>query len=66
MLKFKSVKDLISKEVKFGIKNFKNLSGFGNKIDKIKFNVIGNIKKIKEDKKSKSLVTEHQLKPQQH
>ena len=40
---------MISKEVKFGIKNFKTYQDFGNKIDKIKFNVIGNIKKLKQE-----------------
>ena len=47
----KSVKDLINEEEKFGIKNFKTYQNFGDKINKIRLNVIKNIKKLKHDKK---------------
>tara|TARA_Y100000591_G_scaffold327022_1_gene350726 strand:- start:58 stop:2604 length:2547 start_codon:yes stop_codon:yes gene_type:complete len=47
----KSVKDLINEEEKFGIKKFKTYEDFGYKINKIRLNVLKNIKKLKKDKK---------------
>ena len=47
----KSVKDILNEELKFGIKNYKTYQNFGNKINKIRENVINNIKKLKIDKK---------------
>jgi len=44
----KSVKDLINKEVKFGIKNFKTYQDFGDRINKIRLNVTRNIKNLKQ------------------
>jgi 2-polyprenyl-3-methyl-5-hydroxy-6-metoxy-1,4-benzoquinol methylase len=43
----KSVKTLLNEEEKFGIKNFKTYQEFGNKVYKIRDNVINNINKIK-------------------
>ena len=47
----KSVKDLLKEEEKFGIKNYKTYQKFGEKINKIRENVIKNIKKLKKDNK---------------
>ena len=43
----KSVKTLLNEEEKFGIKDFKTYQEFGNKVYKIRDNVINNINKIK-------------------
>jgi nucleoside-diphosphate-sugar epimerase len=43
----KSVKDLLKKEVDYGIKEYKTYKNFGDKVYKIKDNVIKNIKKLK-------------------
>ena len=45
----RSVKDLIKEEEKFGIKDFKTYQDFGNKIYKIKENVIKNLKILKKN-----------------
>ena len=47
----KSVKDLINEEIHFGIKNYETYQKFGEKINKIRENVIKNIRKLKKDKK---------------
>ena len=47
----KSVKELLKEEDKFGIKNYKTYQKFGEKINKIRENVIKNIKKLKKDNK---------------
>ncbi len=47
----KNVKDLISEEEKFGIKKFKTYQIFGDKINKIRLNVINNLKKLKQKHK---------------
>ena len=47
----KSVKDLLKEEEKFGIKNYKTYQKFGEKINKIRENVIKNIKRLKKDNK---------------
>ena len=47
----KSVKVLLKEEEKFGIKKFKTYQDFGNKVYKIRDNVIKNIKKIKKENK---------------
>jgi len=44
----KSVKDLLKEEENFGIKKYKTYQEFGEKIYKIKANVIKNLKKLKE------------------
>ncbi len=49
-----SVKNLIKDEEKFGIKNWKTYQEFGNKVYKIRDNVIKNIAKLK--KKSKKII----------
>ena len=49
-----SVKNLIKEEEKFGIKNFKIYQEFGNKVYKIRDNVIKNIAKLK--KKNKKII----------
>ncbi len=46
-----NVKNLIKDEEKFGIKNFKTYQDFGNKVYKIRDNVIKNIKKLKKENK---------------
>jgi len=46
-----SVKKMLKEEEKFGIKNFQTYQKFGEKIYKIKKNVLANIKKIKENNK---------------
>ena len=43
----KSIKELIKEEEKFGIKNFKTYQDFGEKVYKIKENVIKNLKDLK-------------------
>ena len=43
----KSIKELLDKEVKFGIKQFKTYESFGKKVYKIRDNVIKNLKKLK-------------------
>ena len=43
----KSVKDLLKKEVDYGIKEYKTYKNFGDKVYKIRDNVIKNIKKLK-------------------
>ena len=43
----KSVKELIKTEEKFGIKEFKTYQDFGNKVYKIRKNVIKNLKELK-------------------
>jgi nucleoside-diphosphate-sugar epimerase len=48
----KSVKELIKEEEKFGIKEFKTYQEFGQKVYKIRENVIKNISKLKKDKKN--------------
>jgi nucleoside-diphosphate-sugar epimerase len=45
----KSVKELTKEEEKFGIKNFKTYKDFGEKVYKIRKNVIKNLKKLKEN-----------------
>jgi nucleoside-diphosphate-sugar epimerase len=47
----KNVKDLLNEEVKFGIKKFKTYQDFGNKVYKIRENVIKNIQDLKKNKK---------------
>jgi nucleoside-diphosphate-sugar epimerase len=44
-----SVKKMLKEEVEFGIKNFKTYQKFGEKVYKIRENVLANIKKIKEN-----------------
>ena len=44
----KNVKDLLKEEEKFGIKKYKTYQEFGEKIYKIKANVIKNLKKLKD------------------
>ena len=43
----KSVKDLLKKEIDYGIKEYKTYKAFGDKVYKIRENVIKNIKKLK-------------------
>jgi len=43
-----SVKKILNEEEKFGIKNFKTYKKFGEKVYKIRENVLANIKKLKE------------------
>ena len=47
----RSVKNLLIEEEKFGIKKYKTYQDFGKKIDKIRLNVVKNIKKLKKDNK---------------
>ena len=47
-----NVKELIKEEVKFGIKDFKTYKTFGEKIYKIRENVIKNFKKLVENNKN--------------
>ena len=47
-----SVKKMLKEEEKFGIKNFKTYQKFGEKVYKIRKNVLTNIKKLKEESKS--------------
>ncbi len=44
-----SVKNMLQEEEKFGIKKFKTYQDFGNKVYKIRENVIKNLKKLKEN-----------------
>ncbi len=46
-----NVKVLLKEEEKFGIKKFKTYQDFGNKVYKIRDNVINNLKKIKKENK---------------
>jgi nucleoside-diphosphate-sugar epimerase/quercetin dioxygenase-like cupin family protein len=46
-----SVKKMLKEEDKFGIKNFKTYQKFGEKVYKIRDNVLTNVKKIKKDNK---------------
>ena len=46
-----SVKKMLKEEDKFGIKDFKTYQKFGQKVYKIRENVLSNIKKIKKDNK---------------
>jgi nucleoside-diphosphate-sugar epimerase len=48
----KSVKELIKEEEKFGIKDFKTYQDFGEKVYKIRENVIKNLKILKKNKKT--------------
>ena len=48
----KSVKELIKEEEKFGIKNFKTYQDFGEKVYKIRENVIKNLKILKKNKET--------------
>ena len=48
----KSVKDLLMKETKFGIKKFKTYQIFGEKINELRENVIKNIQNLKKLKKN--------------
>jgi len=48
----KSVKELIKEEEKFGIKDFKTYQDFGEKVYKIKENVIKNLKILKKNKET--------------
>ena len=50
----KSIKELIKEEEKFGIKNFKTYQDFGEKVYKIKENVIKNLKDLK--KKGETII----------
>ena len=50
----KNVKDLLMKEEKFGIKDFRTYQNFGEKVYKIRENVIKNLNNLK--KKNKSIV----------
>jgi nucleoside-diphosphate-sugar epimerase len=50
----KSVKILLNEEEVFGIKNFKTYQDFGKKINKLKENVVKNIKNLK--KKNKKII----------
>ena len=48
----KSVKKMLKEEEKFGIKDFNTYKKFGEKVYKIRENVIRNIKKLKDSKKT--------------
>jgi nucleoside-diphosphate-sugar epimerase len=48
----KNVKKIIKEEEEFGIKDFKTYQNFGEKVYKIRENVIRNISKLKKDKKN--------------
>ena len=48
----KSVRELIKEEEKFGIKNFKTYQDFGEKVYKIRENVIKNLKILKKNKET--------------
>ena len=48
----KSVKKMLKEEENFGIKNFKTYQKFGEKVYKIRENVLKNIKKLKEKNKT--------------
>ena len=48
----KNVNDLLKEEEKFGIKNFQTYKNFGEKVYKIRENVLKNINKIKEKNKN--------------
>ncbi len=48
----KSVKTMLKEEENFGIKNFKTYQKFGEKVYKIRENVLKNIKKLKEKNKT--------------
>ena len=60
----KSVKRMLKEEEKFGIKDFNTYKKFGEKVYKIRENVLRNIKKLKDNKKT-LLGMVHQLKQQQ-
>ena len=47
----KNVRELIKKEEKYGIKNFKTYQKFGEKVYKIRENVVKNIQKLKKEQK---------------
>jgi hypothetical protein len=47
-----SVKKMLKEEEKFGIKNFKTYQKFGEKVYKIRENVISNIKKLSKENKT--------------
>ncbi len=47
----KSVKKMLEEEESFGIKNFQTYKKFGEKVYKIRDNILANIKKLKEEKK---------------
>ena len=47
-----SVKKMLKAEEKFGIKNFKTYQRFGEQVYKIRENVLANIKKLKEQKRT--------------
>jgi nucleoside-diphosphate-sugar epimerase len=47
----KSVKNLLKEEEVFGLKNFKTYQDFGEKINKLKKNVVRNIEKLKQKNK---------------
>ena len=48
----KNIKDLIEKEEKFGIKNFKTYQNFGKKVYEIRENVVKNINNLKKNNDS--------------
>ena len=48
----KSVKKMLKEEEDFGIKDFKTYQKFGEKVYKIRLNVLANIKKLKENNKN--------------
>ena len=48
----KNVKSILEEEEKFGIKNFETYKNFGEKVYKIRENVLKNINKLKEKKKN--------------
>ena len=56
---------MIKEEEKFGIKNFKTYKDFGEKVYKIRENVIKNLKKLKENEEIIVGVIGHLLKQQQ-
>ena len=47
----KSVKNMLSEEERYGIKDYKTYQDFGDKVYKIRENVLNNIKKIKKENK---------------
>ena len=56
---------MLLEEEKFGIKKFETYKKFGEKVYKIRENVLKNIKELKRLNK-KLLALVHQLKPQRH
>ena len=57
-----SVKKMLKEEENFGIKKFKTYQEFGEKVYKIRENVIKNIKKLKEKNKK---IMDMELQPKQ-